>query len=371
MHILALEPYYGGSHKAFLDGWRQRSRHQFTLLTLPAYKWKWRMRHAPVSFSGQLAGVSEKERDWQILWCSDMLSLADFVGLATSDIRDLPRIAYFHENQWTYPTGRPDPRDQHFGFSNLTTALSADQVWFNSAFHRDDFLTAAEKFIKKMPDFRPLDEIHRIRQKSIISHPGISIPPESAPRKSGPLRILWAARWEHDKGPETFFEAIAALADRDLPFRLSVIGQTFDHTPKVFSESRRKLASYIDHWGYQKSHDDYVQCIRDADVFVSTAAHEFFGLSAAESIAAGCYPILPQRLAYPELLDLANQRSHQDFFYDGTTTALIDKLAELIRWHAQGVDLASRAATARELMQRFAWSHIVDRMDGRIEHLGC
>ena len=51
VRILALEPYYGGSHKAFLDGWSAASRHEFTLLTLPAYKWKWRMRHSAVTFS--------------------------------------------------------------------------------------------------------------------------------------------------------------------------------------------------------------------------------------------------------------------------------------------------------------------------------
>ena len=51
MKILALEPYYGGSHKAFLDGWIESSRHQWDLLTLPANKWKWRMRAAAIEFA--------------------------------------------------------------------------------------------------------------------------------------------------------------------------------------------------------------------------------------------------------------------------------------------------------------------------------
>ena len=33
MNILVLEPYYGGSHKAFLDGWSKHSHNQMTLLT--------------------------------------------------------------------------------------------------------------------------------------------------------------------------------------------------------------------------------------------------------------------------------------------------------------------------------------------------
>jgi hypothetical protein len=32
MRILALEPFYGGSHQAFLDGWRARSRHTWSLI---------------------------------------------------------------------------------------------------------------------------------------------------------------------------------------------------------------------------------------------------------------------------------------------------------------------------------------------------
>ena len=54
-HVLALNAYHGGSHQAFLNGWSGRSRHRFTTLTLPAYKWKWRMRHAAVAFAEQIS----------------------------------------------------------------------------------------------------------------------------------------------------------------------------------------------------------------------------------------------------------------------------------------------------------------------------
>ena len=51
MRILALEPYYGGSHQAFLDGWIAHSQHEWTVVSLPAYHWKWRMRHAAITMA--------------------------------------------------------------------------------------------------------------------------------------------------------------------------------------------------------------------------------------------------------------------------------------------------------------------------------
>ncbi|MCK5007550.1 MAG: DUF3524 domain-containing protein, partial [Spirochaetales bacterium] len=48
--FLFLEPFYGGSHREFAEGWQQSSRHTLELHTLPARFWKWRMRGAALYF---------------------------------------------------------------------------------------------------------------------------------------------------------------------------------------------------------------------------------------------------------------------------------------------------------------------------------
>jgi hypothetical protein len=198
MRILALEPYYGGSHKAFIDGLSKASRHDWTLLTLPAHKWKWRMRHSAITFAAQTAELEKLNSDWDLLFCSDMLNLAEFVALVPVEIARLPKVIYFHENQLTYPVRVEDERDYQFAMTNLTSALAADTVWFNSQFHIDSFLDALAKFLKSMPDHQPLETDEIIRSKSSIHPPGISDFSARQERKPGTMRILWAARWEHE-----------------------------------------------------------------------------------------------------------------------------------------------------------------------------
>ncbi len=193
MKVLALEPYLGGSHQAFLDGWRKSSRHDWTVLGLPAYKWKWRMRHAAVTFAQQVATWDREGNRWDVLFASDMLNLAEFVGLIPERVQRLPRVAYFHENQLTYPNQRQDVRDYHFAFTNFTTALAADQSWFNSAFHQNEFLGALRIFLARMPDFQPLEQVDQIAERSVVQYPGVGSFPRRPERLDGPLRVLWNA----------------------------------------------------------------------------------------------------------------------------------------------------------------------------------
>ena len=220
MKILALEPYYGGSHKAFLDGWSAHSRHAWTVFGLPPFKWKWRMRHSAYTLAERVRERMSAGEQWDVLFCSDMLDLAAFYGLAPAELRALPAVAYFHENQLTYPVRCESERDNHFGYTIMTTALAATRAWFNSAFNRDSFLEALPAFLNRMPDYQPLEVIERIRAKSEIQPQGIREMPPRGERTPGPLRILWAARWEHDKNPGVFERALDRLVVTGLEFGL-------------------------------------------------------------------------------------------------------------------------------------------------------
>jgi glycosyltransferase involved in cell wall biosynthesis len=352
-----------------LDGWTRNSRHTWTVVGLSAYKWKWRMRHAPLTLADDVQQRVESGEQFDVLFVSDMLSLAEFRGLAPLSVARLPAVAYFHENQLTYPVREARERDYHFAFTNFTTAAAADAVWFNSAFHRHEFLTALREFLARMPDYQPLEVVDSIYMKSAVQPPGIETPPQRGAHKPEPLRILWAARWEHDKGPELFFEALELLAAWQIPFRLSVVGQQFRDLPEVFAVARRRYSGRIDHWGYQANRNDYVAALSSADVIVSTALHEFFGIAVVEAIAAGAYPLLPNRLSYPEILDIA---AHPDraaaFLYDGRAVSLANRLASLaVQLQTTGSVWAADTPALDTLTSRFTWPRRAAEMDAAID----
>ncbi|MCK5565807.1 MAG: DUF3524 domain-containing protein [Planctomycetes bacterium] len=364
MKILALEPYFGGSHKAFLDGWVGASRHEFTVLTLPPHSWKWRMRAGGAIFADKLKQLEDNRFD--VIFCSDMLNLAEFKGLLPPNLAAIPTVVYFHENQLTYPFRFESERDYQFVLTNTTTALAADAVWFNSAFHRDEFLYELRKFLKRMPGNELNGAPAAIGTKCSIHPPGIDPLPVKSKRAPGPARILWAARWEHDKNPEDFFAAINILKTKGLDFRISVIGEQFKDIPEVFDSAKTEFADTIDRWGYQEDREDYINALCESDIFVSTANHEFFGISVVEAIAAGAYPLLPERLSYPQIIANIETDRPGEFFYDGTVKQLANKLYDLIK-RAQDGKLWADENIGVAAIKKFYWPTLSKTMDDAIE----
>ncbi len=358
LRIAAVEPFYGGSHRAFLDGYQRRSRHHIDIYGLPARKWKWRMRGAAIQFAEQLA---DRLADYDVLFASDFLSLADFVGLLPGPAGRIPKVVYFHENQLTYPCRDESERDYQFAFTNITTCLAADRVWFNSEYHRQEFLKALGPFLRRMPDCRPRGVVEAIDAKSDVLYFGLDLEPfergDPPPRQDPPL-VLWNHRWEYDKNPEDFFRVLFALADEGAAFRVAVAGERFRCYPEIFDEAKQRLGDRVAHFGYLESRAEYARLLRQCDVSVSTAIHEFFGVSVLEAIAAGCYPLLPNRLTYPELLPPEHHERHLFNTVNQLRRKLRDALAHPDR--VRRVDL-------RAVAKRFSWDALVDQYDRAME----
>ncbi|MBN1844568.1 MAG: DUF3524 domain-containing protein [Sedimentisphaerales bacterium] len=365
MNILILEAYDGGSHAQFLDGLTAHSGHLYARLGLAARKWKWRMRGSALYFARQVPQTL-RQAGWEpahvdLILTSDMTSVSDLRALLPAGLRAKPIVCYFHENQLTYPLPDEAERDYQYAFTHIASCLAADAVWFNSPFHRDSFLEAVERLLGRMSDYVPQEIAEDIRRKSTIMPLGLAADLFALKRPAGgacggPV-LLWNHRWEYDKNPEDFFETLFALAADGADFRLIVAGQSFRKSPAIFATARKILAGRIDHFGYVPSRQGYLDCLARADVAVSTARHDFFGLAAAEAIAAGCYPLLPRRLNYPELIPPDRQAEH---LFD-TLRQLRETLLRLCR---RGVPAETGALRNHLLPLR--WSNLIGSYDAAL-----
>ncbi len=318
VRVLTIEPYFGLSHRNFLEGYKRYSKHDVTIWPLPARKWKWRMRGSAYHFAEVARALPESE-SFDVLLVSDFLNLPDFLSIAPRRFNEIPRVAYFHENQITYPLGENAPVEHHYGWINLSTALAADRVLFNSYYHRSEFLREVEAVLDRMPDHVPENLVVELERKSRIFPVGMDFAEHDDAiktierRKNTVPKILWNHRWEYDKGPETFFRTMIELREDGLPFRLVVCGQSFKKFPEIFTESKQVLADRIDHFGFFPEYRSYLENIAACDIVVSTAVHEFFRVSVLDAIYAGCLPVLPRRLSYPEMIP---PHLHPLFLYD-------------------------------------------------------
>lgn len=303
--VLVMEPYFAGSHRAVLEGVLARLGDEWEadLLTLPARKWKWRMRGAAMTMADRARELYAAGARWDLVFTSTFVNLAEFKGLSGPAVAGIPCVVYFHENQLLYPVRHEAEWDLQFPLTNITSALAADECWFNTGWNLEGFLSEIPGFLKRFPDHRPKQVVERIRAKSSVLHPPFdseaidSLPPA---RGAHP-RIVWPHRWEYDKDPDTFFEAIAALVAEGLDFEVAVAGQAFADRPDCFAEAEAALGHRLVHIGEPGSREDYARLLRSSDIAVSTAVNEFFGIAMIEACHAGCFPLVPDDLAYPEL----------------------------------------------------------------------
>lgn len=305
MHVLLLEPYDTGSHGVWMRGYQAHSAHRVEILSLPGQFWQWRLLGGAVALARQFTARAERP---DLIVASSMLDLTTFLALTRPLTAQVPVAVYFHENQLTYPVGPRQKLQQHYAFINYTSALAADAVLFNSRFHRDIFLGELPRLLKHYPDYNHLETVDELRDKSAVLPIGLDLGRydahrPTAPRAPGaPPLIVWNHRWEYDKNPRAFFKALYRLVEEGFSFEVALVGENVRQQPDEFIEARDRLGDRVVRYGYVDSFADYARLLWEADIVVSTANQDFFGISVVEAIYCGCWPVLPRRLNYPDLV---------------------------------------------------------------------
>lgn len=157
--------------------------------------------------------------------------------------------------------------------------MAADIILFNSHFNQNSFLDNIQKITKLFPDWRPKDLKQKIENKCKVLYFPVDFQEIPSLKKSSTLHIVWPHRWEFDKGPEEFFCVLMKLKEEKIPFKLSILGESFTDSPPIFTTVKLLMKEEVTHFGYIESKEDYYNILASAHVVVSTAKHEFFGVA--------------------------------------------------------------------------------------------
>jgi glycosyltransferase involved in cell wall biosynthesis len=260
--------------------------------------------------------------------------------------------------------------DEESVLRNWSTWLAADSVLFNSDFHRKSVEKALPAFLARQPEADQLTALESVLDKFDVlpvgiefgaNAPGASVPESFTTRQgteggSVPV-IIWPHRWEPDKDPDAFVRALAKLDQHQLDFRLVLAGTD----SVVPNDARRRI---IDRWSDKIMalgpfpRAEYEGLLAKSDIVVSCAKHDFFGVGVAEAVTAGCVPVLPDALAYPELI---SEPWHDIALYQPGSfgSRLIEVVGSLPQFRL-AVDGLARS------MMRFGWSRVAPRLDEQL-----
>lgn len=300
--VLALEAWLGGSHASFLAAWKHGSRHEIRIEGLAPRHWKWRLSASAWEFGRRIPPEVPAP---DLLFVTDYVDLSQLASFLPRDWSRIPRVLYMHENQLTYPLPGDTAPDTSWGFKNILSCLVADRVIFNSNFHRTEFAAAADEFLRTLPRPNPRAELADVLARALTVGPGIDrerIPLGPGAPPGSPLRVLFNHRWEHDKDPAAFLAALAAVRRAGQPVEIVALGQGFSQVDAATDSLLTELSDCIQQRGFIDDPQTYFDALGTCDLVVSTARHEFYGISILEALSAGCTPLVPARLSYPEIV---------------------------------------------------------------------
>ncbi|MGF1596095.1 MAG: DUF3524 domain-containing protein [Acidimicrobiales bacterium] len=367
MRVLLVEPWLDGSHRRWAEGYRAASAHDVEVIGLPGALWRWRLRGGALPLADRVGAWVDDHGRPDVLLVGGLVDVAHLVGLTRRVLGpDVAVVTYQHESQLVHPVGRDD---QEAALRNWLSWCASDLVVFNSGYHRRAVTEALGPWLDRLPDRSHRTVADRVTARFDVVPVGVDPlrrpAGDARPARSpdGPI-ILWPHRWERDKNPDVFAAALGRVADAGLPFRLVLAGEEptagSERTVTARAEVAERFGSAVVAVG-PFDDDHYRRLVASADIVVSCADHEFFGVAVVEAVGAGCVPLLPDDLSYPELIDA---QWHDVALYRRGTfgSSLVAAVADHDR---RRLDCAGLAAT----MDRFAWPAVAPALDGRLERL--
>ncbi len=337
--VWLLSAYRSESHASWVN-WLSNQQDcpvRLRIFELPGRYFRWRIRGNPLSWMAEFRDALQEESPHHIL-ATSMVDIATIKGMHP-ELAGIPVTLYFHENQFAYPVGDRQHSSIDPQMVQLYGALSSERCLFNSRFNLESMLKGVTELLRKLPDATPDHVVDELRAKSSVLPVAVeTVNTDTIPAQTGTMpMILWNHRWEYDKRPDRFEAVLDTLANRGVDFQLALLGPRPDKVPGELSAIREKHAARIVADG-MVPRAEYETLLKRARVVISTADHEFQGLSMIEAVSAGATPVVPDALCYRE------QYPGRFRYTPGNIEEAADRVSDALQ-HSSPVDISRWTAS--------------------------
>ena len=337
--VWLLSAYRSESHASWVN-WLSNQQDcpvRLRIFELPGRYFRWRIRGNPLSWMAEFRDALQQEQPHHIL-ATSMVDIATIKGLHP-ELADIPVTLYFHENQFAYPVGDRQHSSIDPQMVQLYGALTSERCLFNSRFNLESMLEGVTELLRKLPDATPDHVVDELRAKSSVLPVAVeTVNTDTIPAQTGTMpMILWNHRWEYDKRPDRFEAVLDTLANRGVDFQLALLGPRPEKVPGELSAIREKHAARIVADG-MVPRAEYETLLKRARVVISTADHEFQGLSMIEAVSAGATPVVPDALCYRE------QYPGRFRYTPGNIEEAADRVSDALQ-HSSPVDISRWTAS--------------------------
>ena len=375
MRVVLVEPWLAGSHQQWAQGYERQSSHKVAVVGLEGNAWRWRLRGGALELARLLIKWVDENGSPDVLLVSGLVDVAQLVGLTRRKLDPkTPVVVYQHESQILYPTPSGNPSTEAV-LHNWMSWCAADRVVFNSQYHRAAVVEQLPRFLSRLPDNTHVNQVDEVMDRFDVIGVGVNIKAlvdQTVQRRAGgrtrtsnsdggPV-IVWPHRWESDKDPAAFVKALRKARSQGHRFRLVLAGEDPLGQTDPANGARHEVANefgphLVAAGPFERRH--YLELLSQADMVVSCAHQEMFGVGVVEAMAAGCVPLLPDDLAYRELIP--HQWREMCLYRPGRfATALMRALEN----HQTRTSIAPSLAAS---MMRFDWSQIGPKYDQCLE----
>ena len=362
MNLLVLSGYDADSHIE----WHQQlltllgcQFDQIDVVTAPPRHFSWRVRSNGLWFADKV-----KCQRYDLIIATSMVELTALKALRP-ELAATRTLVYWHENQFAYPPTNDKHNLVHIQLSSIMSALSADQLVFNSSYNLVSFFEGARQLAQRVPDTLTAKHIDKLAQHSrvipiAIENHWVTETCENDDLRDGKtIKVIWPHRWEFDKG----LELLSAVLDRasDYPqLSFAICGQQFKRSPQSFIDAVDQADKRGQLWGrgYQPL-DRFKGMLAEANVVLSTSDHEFQGLSMLRGIAANCHAVAPNALVYPEYVTPEGLYTIEDTRQQ-TAANLIERLLRVPNRHPEVLDEQYSEAAVQQ-----AWRSVITDIANR------